>query len=56
MCGDHDSLANLSSVLEHVCSGKDIVIKEVEGEDFPMVEEKKLMRQDYFVSFVKIRD
>jgi hypothetical protein len=38
-----------------VRAGKETVIKEVEAEGFRMVEEKRLMQQNYFVSFEKPR-
>ena len=40
-------------ILEHVRAGKETVIKEVEAEGFKLLEEKKFMRQNYFVRFVK---
>jgi predicted methyltransferase len=40
-------------VMEHLRAGKETVIKEVEAEGFKLLEEKKFMRQNYFVRFVK---
>lgn len=40
-------------IMEHVRAGKETVIREVEAEGFKLLEEKKFMRQNYFVRFVK---
>lgn len=40
-------------ILEHVRADKPTLIKEVEAEGFKLLEEKKFMRQNYFVRFQK---
>ena len=52
---DFERIPGVSSqrILEHVRAGKETVIKEVEAEGFRMVEEKKLLQQNYFVRFEK---
>jgi predicted methyltransferase len=54
---DFERIPGVSSqrILEHVRAGKETVIKEVEAEGFRMVEEKKLLQQNYFVRFEKPR-
>jgi predicted methyltransferase len=54
---DFERIPGVSSerILKHVRAGKETVIKEVEAEGFRMVEEKKLMQQNYFVRFEKPR-
>ncbi len=54
---DFERIPGVSSqrILEHVRAGKETVIKEVEAEGFRLVEEKKLMRQNYFLRFEKPR-
>ena len=42
-------------LMQHVRAGKETVVREVEAEGFRFVEEKKLMQQNYFVRFEKIR-
>ena len=52
---DFERIPGVSSerILSHVRAGKETVIKEVEAEGFRMVEERKIMQQNYFVRFVK---
>jgi len=52
---DFERIPGVSSerILSHVRAGKETVIKEVEAEGFRMVEERKIMKQNYFVRFVK---
>jgi len=54
---DFERIPGVSSerILKHVRAGKETVIREVEAEGFRMVEEKKLMQQNYFVRFEKPR-
>jgi predicted methyltransferase len=40
-------------ILEHVRQDKATLIKEAEAEGFRLIEEKKFMKQNYFVRFVK---
>jgi predicted methyltransferase len=42
-------------ILEHVRAGKETVIKEVEAEGFRLLGERKLMQDNYFVTFEKLR-
>ena len=42
-------------ILEHVRAGKETVIREVEAEGFRLLGERKLMQDNYFVSFEKPR-
>jgi ubiquinone/menaquinone biosynthesis C-methylase UbiE len=42
-------------LMQHVRAGKESVIREVEAEGFRFVEEKKLMQQNYFVRFEKLK-
>lgn len=52
---DFERIPGVSSerILSHVRAGKETVIKEVEAEGFRMVEERKILQQNYFVRFVK---
>ncbi len=52
---DFERIPGVSSerVLKHVRAGKETVIAEVEAEGFRMVEERKLMEQNYFLRFVR---
>ena len=52
---DFERIPGVSSerILSHVRAGKETVIKEVEAEGFRMVEERKIMQQNYFVRFEK---
>jgi len=54
---DFERIPGVSSprTLEHVRAGKEVVIKEVEAEGFRFVEERKLLQQNYFVRFEKVR-
>ena len=54
---DFERIEGVSSerILKHVRAGKETVIKEIESEGFKLVEEKKFMKQNYFVRFVKER-
>lgn len=52
---DFERIPGVSSerILSHVRAGKETVIKEVEAEGFRMVEERKILQQNYFVRFEK---
>jgi predicted methyltransferase len=40
-------------VLQHVRAGKETVIREIEAEGFRLIEERKIMKANYFVRFQK---
>jgi ubiquinone/menaquinone biosynthesis C-methylase UbiE len=41
-------------VLQHVRAGQEVVVKEIESSGFKKVDEKKLLKENYFVVFEKI--
>jgi ubiquinone/menaquinone biosynthesis C-methylase UbiE len=52
---EFDRIEGVSSarILEHVRENKEMLIREVEAEGFKLLEEKKFMKQNYFVRFAK---
>jgi predicted methyltransferase len=45
--------ASSERILSHVRAGKETVVKEIEAEGFRMVEERKIMKANYFLRFQK---
>jgi predicted methyltransferase len=52
---EFDRIEGVSSqrILEHVREDKATLIREAEGEGFKLIEEKRFMKQNYFLRFAK---
>jgi predicted methyltransferase len=52
---EFERIAGVSSkrVMEHVRADKETLIKEIEAEGFKLIDDRRFMKQNYFVKFVK---